>query len=193
MEQLKLGIIGCGNISDAYLTGGARSRLVAVKSVADLYRAGGAGQGGRLWCRGGVVRADARRPRDRHRHQPHRAAGACRGQPSRGRGRQARLFREAVRGDLRRGTRARGSRPRQGPASRLRPRHVPGRRPSGGAASDRRGPDRPRRRRVRSCFATPGMEGWHPNPSFFFKRGGGPVLDIGCYPITQLVNCLGPG
>jgi predicted dehydrogenase len=42
------------------------------------------------------------------------------------------------------------------------------------------------------CFATPGMEGWHPNPGFFYRRGGGPVLDIGCYPITQLVNCLGP-
>ena len=42
------------------------------------------------------------------------------------------------------------------------------------------------------CFAGPGMESWHPNPTFFFKRGGGPVLDIGCYPITQLVNCLGP-
>ena len=36
MDQLKLGIIGCGNISDAYLTGGARSRLVAIKSVADM-------------------------------------------------------------------------------------------------------------------------------------------------------------
>ena len=36
MEQVKLGIVGCGNISDAYLTGGARSRLVAVKSVADI-------------------------------------------------------------------------------------------------------------------------------------------------------------
>jgi predicted dehydrogenase len=42
------------------------------------------------------------------------------------------------------------------------------------------------------CFATHGMEGWHPNPTFFFKRGGGPVLDIGCYPITQLLNVLGP-
>jgi predicted dehydrogenase len=41
-------------------------------------------------------------------------------------------------------------------------------------------------------FATPGMEMWHPNPFFFFQKGGGPVLDIGCYPITQLVNCLGP-
>jgi predicted dehydrogenase len=43
-----------------------------------------------------------------------------------------------------------------------------------------------------ATFANPGMEMWHPNPFFFFERGGGPVLDIGCYPITQLVNCLGP-
>jgi predicted dehydrogenase len=37
-----------------------------------------------------------------------------------------------------------------------------------------------------------GMESWHPNPEFFFKPGGGPILDIGPYYITQLVNLLGP-
>jgi predicted dehydrogenase len=36
------------------------------------------------------------------------------------------------------------------------------------------------------------MEAWHPNPFFFYRRGGGPVLDIGPYPVTQLVNLLGP-
>ena len=36
MDQVKLGIVGCGNISDAYLKGAARSKLVAVKAVADL-------------------------------------------------------------------------------------------------------------------------------------------------------------
>ena len=36
------------------------------------------------------------------------------------------------------------------------------------------------------------MEHWHPNPEFFFKRGGGPILDIGPYYVTQLVNLLGP-
>ena len=41
-------------------------------------------------------------------------------------------------------------------------------------------------------FATHGMEHWHPNPEFFFKRGGGPMLDIGPYYITQLVNLFGP-
>ncbi|NUU21990.1 MAG: Gfo/Idh/MocA family oxidoreductase [Streptomycetaceae bacterium] len=33
---------------------------------------------------------------------------------------------------------------------------------------------------------------WHPDPTFLFKPGGGPVLDMGPYYITQLVNCLGP-
>ena len=41
-------------------------------------------------------------------------------------------------------------------------------------------------------FQTRGHEWWHPSPDFFFQRGGGPVLDIGPYHITDLVNLLGP-
>jgi len=37
-----------------------------------------------------------------------------------------------------------------------------------------------------------GMEHWHPDPTFFFKPGGGPILDIGPYYIGALVNLLGP-
>ena len=37
-----------------------------------------------------------------------------------------------------------------------------------------------------------GMEHWHPNPDFFFKPGAGPVFDLGVYYLTQLVNLLGP-
>lgn len=37
-----------------------------------------------------------------------------------------------------------------------------------------------------------GMEHWHPDPEFFFKPGGGPVLDLGPYYLTALVNLLGP-
>lgn len=39
---------------------------------------------------------------------------------------------------------------------------------------------------------THGMEHWHPDPEFFFKPGGGPVLDLGPYYLTTLVNLLGP-
>ncbi len=37
-----------------------------------------------------------------------------------------------------------------------------------------------------------GMEAWHPNPDFFFQPGGGPVLDLGPYYITNLVQLIGP-
>ena len=37
-----------------------------------------------------------------------------------------------------------------------------------------------------------GMEDWHPNPEFYYRRGGGPVLDMGPYHITALVTLLGP-
>ena len=37
-----------------------------------------------------------------------------------------------------------------------------------------------------------GMEMWHPNPDFFFLKGGGPILDLGPYYVAQLVNLIGP-
>lgn len=37
-----------------------------------------------------------------------------------------------------------------------------------------------------------GMEHWHPNPDFFFQVGGGPILDLGPYYITDLISLVGP-
>lgn len=37
-----------------------------------------------------------------------------------------------------------------------------------------------------------GPESWHPNPAFYYDIGGGPMLDMGPYYITALVNILGP-
>lgn len=37
-----------------------------------------------------------------------------------------------------------------------------------------------------------GMEGWHPNPDFFFQPGAGPILDLGPYYIANLINLIGP-
>lgn len=37
-----------------------------------------------------------------------------------------------------------------------------------------------------------GMEHWHPNPDFYFIKGGGPILDMGPYYVTDLVQLLGP-
>ena len=36
-----------------------------------------------------------------------------------------------------------------------------------------------------------GMEAWHPNPGFFFRPGAGPVFDVGVYYVTALVSLLG--
>ena len=36
-----------------------------------------------------------------------------------------------------------------------------------------------------------GCESWHPDPFFFYKKGGGPMLDMGPYYTTALLNLLG--
>lgn len=43
-----------------------------------------------------------------------------------------------------------------------------------------------------ASFACAGHERWHPNPEFYYKRGGGPVLDMAPYYLTVLANLLGP-
>lgn len=37
-----------------------------------------------------------------------------------------------------------------------------------------------------------GIETWHTSPEFFYKKGAGPMLDMGPYYITALVSLLGP-
>ena len=37
-----------------------------------------------------------------------------------------------------------------------------------------------------------GHESWHPQPQFYYDAGGGPMLDMGPYYLTALVNLLGP-
>ena len=37
-----------------------------------------------------------------------------------------------------------------------------------------------------------GHESWHPNPDFYYQPGGGPLFDMGPYYLTSLVTMLGP-
>ena len=37
-----------------------------------------------------------------------------------------------------------------------------------------------------------GPESWHPNPAFFYQPGAGPIMDMGPYYIANLINLLGP-
>ena len=41
-------------------------------------------------------------------------------------------------------------------------------------------------------WSSPGHEQWHPNPGFYYRAGGGPVMDMGPYYLTALVTHLGP-
>lgn len=41
-------------------------------------------------------------------------------------------------------------------------------------------------------MVTPGHERWHPDPEFYYQEGGGPMFDMGPYYLTALINLLGP-
>lgn len=43
-----------------------------------------------------------------------------------------------------------------------------------------------------ATWISPGHEFWHPNPDFYYLPGGGPLLDMGPYYLTSLVQLLGP-
>ena len=43
-----------------------------------------------------------------------------------------------------------------------------------------------------AVMAYRGPESWHPNSGFYYRKGGGPLMDMGPYYITALVNLLGP-
>jgi predicted dehydrogenase len=44
-----------------------------------------------------------------------------------------------------------------------------------------------------TCFMlSHGPESWHPDPAFFYEQGAGPLFDMGPYYLTALVSLLGP-
>lgn len=45
---------------------------------------------------------------------------------------------------------------------------------------------------VSAFVGTHGVERHHPNPDFYYQRGGGPLLDLGPYYLTAMVFLLGP-
>ncbi|MEO1104990.1 MAG: Gfo/Idh/MocA family oxidoreductase [Pseudomonadota bacterium] len=191
MDPVKIGILGCGVISDAYLTGAARSNLVAVKAVADI-RADAAREKAEAYDVQALtvdeLLADAEisiivNLTVPAAHAETNAAILDVGKHVYTEKPFAMTFKEACATmDL---AAEKGLRVGCAPDTFL----------GAGHQAVRRAIDEGRIGTVTAgaaTFATPGAEGWHPNPFFFYQRGGGPVLDIGCYPITQLVNCLGP-
>ena len=43
-----------------------------------------------------------------------------------------------------------------------------------------------------ATWSAPGHEAWHPHPDFYYRDGGGPLLDMGPYYLTSLCHLLGP-
>lgn len=43
-----------------------------------------------------------------------------------------------------------------------------------------------------ATWVSAGHEAWHPHPDFYYREGGGPLLDMGPYYLTSLVHLLGP-
>ncbi|MGW2261580.1 Gfo/Idh/MocA family protein [Streptomyces sp. NPDC001780] len=43
-----------------------------------------------------------------------------------------------------------------------------------------------------AVMVTPGHERWHPHPDFYYTDGGGPLMDMGPYYVSALVHMLGP-
>jgi predicted dehydrogenase len=191
MEPTIIGIIGCGNISDAYLRGAARSQLIRVKSCADLNAEAAeakAKEYGIAAVAVDVLLADpdleivinltvplAHGPVSRQIITAGKHVYSEKPLAARFTEGQALMLAAA----------GRGVRVGCAPDTFLGAAHQACRRaidagrigrPIAGAAA----------------VLSHGMEHWHPNPEFFFKRGGGAIHDIGPYYVTQLVNLLGP-
>ncbi|RDI72154.1 Gfo/Idh/MocA family protein [Halopelagius longus] len=43
-----------------------------------------------------------------------------------------------------------------------------------------------------AVWTSGGHESWHPSPDLYYRRGGGPLFDMGPYYVTALVSVLGP-
>lgn len=191
MARIDIGIIGCGNISHAYLKGAARSELVRVKAVADLRTEAAQAKAAEYGVQAVTVDQLLSDPDIQIvlnltiplAHAPvslqivEAAKHVYSEKPLGSRHAEAEALMLAAT--------AKGVRVGCAPDTFL----------GAGHQTCRRAIDAGRIGRPiagSAFFATHGVEHWHPNPEFFFKRGGGPVLDMGPYYVTQLVNLLGP-
>jgi predicted dehydrogenase len=191
MEPTIIGIIGCGDISAAYLKGAARSQLIRVKSCADLRAEAAQARASEYGITAVPVEALLADPDIEIvinltvplAHGPVSRQIITAGKhvysekPLAARFAEGQALMLAAAGE--------GVRVGCAPDTFLGAAHQACRRtidagrigrPIAGAAA----------------VLTHGMEHWHPNPEFFFKRGGGPIHDIGPYYVTQLVNLMGP-
>ena len=191
MGKLGIGIIGCGNISTTYLKFAPLFRALEVRAVADIDAAAAEARAAEFGVRAGTV-ADVMAARDvdvivnltvpaAHYEVSRRALEAGKHVYS-----EKPFVLTLDEGKaLRDLAAARGLRVGSAPDTVLGGSHHAAR-----AAIDAGAVGR-----VIAGTAhvmSHGMEAWHPNPDFFFQPGGGPVLDLGPYYVTNLIQLLGP-
>ncbi len=191
IPKTQIGIIGCGNISDSYFKGAARSQWIAVKACADMFPQAAESKAALYGVKAMSVEALLADPDISvvvNLTVP--MAHAAVSQQILNAGKHpysekplAARFSDAS--ELMQLARAKNLRVGCAPDTFMGASHQACRR-----AIDAGAIGRPVGGSV--VVMSHGMESWHPNPEFFFKPGGGPVLDIGPYYITQLVNLLGP-
>lgn len=191
MKPISIGVIGCGNISDAYFTGAARSELVRVKACADLNHAAAQAKAEQFGVAAVSVDQLLADPEISivinltipRAHAPVALQILDAGKHVYLEKPLAATLTEAR--ALMAHADAKGLRVGCAPDTFFGAAHQACRRvvdsgvigkPIGGSVA----------------VLSHGMETWHPNPEFFFKPGGGPILDMGPYYIAQLVNLLGP-
>ena len=191
MNPVILGIIGCGNISDAYFNGAARSGLVRVKACADLRREAAeakAKQFGVAALSIDQLLADPEIEIVINLTVPLAHAAVGLQVIAAGKHVYSEKPLAATLADARALAQAAA-------AAGLRVGCAPDTFLGGAHQACRRVIDEGRIGQVvggAAAVISRGMESWHPNPEFFFKPGGGPILDIGPYYVTQLINLLGP-
>lgn len=191
MARTLIGIIGCGNISDAYFKGAARSSLVHVKACADLNPEAAKAKAALYGATPMSVPAMLADPQITlvvNLTVPLAHAAVSRQVVEAGKS----VYSEkplAARFDdaaaVMRLAQAQGVRVGCAPDTFMGASHQACRRAlDAGAIGTAVG--------GAAVIMGHGAESWHPNPEFFYKPGGGPVLDMGPYYVTQLVNLLGP-
>lgn len=191
MDRVGIGIIGCGNISEAYLKAARTFGILDIRGLADLRPEAAQARADAFGLRAMSVAALLADPSIElvvnlttpAAHVPVGLSAIAAGKHVYSEKPMAIAPAEARR--LRDAAQARGLRVGCAPDTFLGGAHQTCRllvdqgaigRPVAGTA----------------FFMCPGHESWHPNPAFYYLQGGGPMLDMGPYYITALVNLLGP-
>lgn len=192
MKKTKIGIIGCGNISGAYLTAGKKFEILEIAACADIDMARARAKAEEFAvpraCSVAEILADAEIEIIVNLTIPQAHAEVALAAIAAGKSvyneKPLAITREDGKKMLDAAT-AKGVRVGCAPDTFL----------GGGIQTCRKLIDdgwigRPV---AATAFMTcHGHESWHPDPEFYYKTGGGPMFDMGPYYLTALVNLLGP-